>query len=82
MNHWGKKKPPLLGANFNIVLLNQSLATWTAKLDLRLDALFLWMTLFLANLSNIAETTGSISAAFFASVVARRARTAFRAVLW
>jgi hypothetical protein len=52
-----------------------------ARLDLRLEALFLWMTLFFANLSNIAETTGNISAAFFASVVARNARTAFRAVL-
>ena len=62
--------------------LNQSFATCMARLDLRLEALFLWMTLLFANLSNIAETTGSISAAFFASVVARRARTALRAVLW
>ena len=52
-----------------------------ARLDLRLEALFLWMTLFFANLSNIADTAGNISAAFFASVVARNVRTAFRAVL-
>ncbi len=53
-----------------------------AKPDFRLAALFLWITLFLANRSIIDTTLGSCFSASFLSVVALSALKAFRVVLW
>lgn len=51
-----------------------------ANFDFRLEALFLWMIFFFANLSSIATTFGNNAAASFLSSVPRNFFTALRVV--
>ena len=61
---------------------NYNALTCNASELLRLAALFLWMMLVFANLSNIELTLGKSASAALRSEVLRNALTALRAVLW
>lgn len=49
---------------------------------LKLEALFLWITLVLANLSNIEDTLGTKLVTSLLSLLPRNLRKALRIVLW
>ena len=68
---------------YNVVVQSStyaSLLTWRASFDLRLLALFVWMTCVFANMSKIFATPGYISMAAAFSLVARNFLTALRMV--
>ena len=48
----------------------------------KLDALFLWITLVLANLSNMEDTFGIKDETSLESLLPRNLRNALRMVLW
>jgi len=67
---------------FNVLKnVNYIAATCFVNLDFKLPALFWWIMLFLANLSNIAITLGNKASAAVLSSVARNTLTALRVVL-